>query len=129
MSLAPTTLAAVAAGGALGAVLRHAATSASARAFPDFPIGTMAVNALGSLAMGLAAWHLLRRPPEPSALAPFAMTGVLGGFTTFSAYSLDAVRLWEAGRAGAAALYALGSVALALAALVAGLALGRSLSA
>ena len=104
-------------------------TTTSARAFPDFPAGTMLVNVLGSLAMGLAAWHLLRRPPDPHAMAPFAMSGILGGFTTFSAYSLDAVRLWEAGRTGAAAFYAFGSVALAIAALVAGLALGRSLSA
>jgi CrcB protein len=61
--------------------------------------------------------------PHPS--APFLVTGVLGGFTTFSAFSLDALRLVEGGRAGAALLYVGGSVALSLGAAAAGLALGR----
>lgn len=121
------TLTQVALGGALGAVARFLTVTAAARAFgPGFPWGTLAVNVAGSFLMGLlAVWldsrGLLR-------LAPLLMAGVLGGFTTFSAFSLDVLKLWEAGAAGAAAGYALGSVVLSVGALVAGVALMRGIA-
>jgi len=108
------TLIPVALGGALGATLRWLAGLAV-----TFPLGTLAVNVAGSLAIGLiwaglaARWH------------PFVITGVLGGFTTFSAFSLDTLRLVEAGRMTAALGYVAGSVILSLAACAAGLWLVR----
>lgn len=107
-------LAFVALGGALGAVLRALATLA----WPA-PWGVLAVNVLGSFLIGLVAVWL---PPR---LWPFVVTGLLGGFTTFSAFSLDALRLLEGGRPGAAALYVGGSVALSLLACGLGLWIGR----
>lgn len=123
------TLLTVALGGAIGAVLRFLVISASLRGFgPGFPAGTMIVNVAGSLAMGLVAVALTERLPGSfRGMAPFLMTGVLGGFTTFSAFSLDAWYLIERGRHVAAAAYMGGSVALSVAALAAGLALGRSI--
>lgn len=109
-----STLPLVALGGALGAALRHLATLL----WPA-PWGVMAVNVVGSFVIGLLASRL------PAALAPFLVTGLLGGFTTFSAFSLDALRLWEGGRAGAAAAYVLGSVGMSLLACGLGLWLGR----
>ncbi|MEM7546069.1 MAG: fluoride efflux transporter CrcB [Pseudomonadota bacterium] len=112
-------------GGAIGAVLRYLCVTAAARIMGQgFPYGTFAVNAVGSFAMGLAAvWLAERAGPR----AAFLMPGILGGFTTFSAYSLDAVRLIEDGRIGAAATYIGGSVVIAILALYLGLILGRSL--
>ena len=127
MSTLPAYLS-VAAGGALGATLRYALGGWALRTFGSgFPWGTLAVNVLGGFAMGLAAALLMERTGSWGRLAPFLMTGVLGGFTTFSAFSLDALFLMERGRAAAAALYVGGSVALSIGALWAGLALGRSL--
>jgi CrcB protein len=118
----------VALGGALGSVVRYGVNFAAARAFGlGFPWGTLTVNVAGGLAMGLlAALFALRAEASPEAKL-FLMTGVLGGFTTFSAFSLDAVALWERGEAGLAAAYVAASVGLSIAALVAGLALGRAL--
>lgn len=119
-------LLAVAAGGALGAVLRALLIGACIRLFPAFPWGTLAVNVSGSLAMGVVAVVLIERMQGcPGWLAPFLMTGVLGGFTTFSAFSLDAVWLIERGRIGAAAGYVLGSVALSVGAFWIGATLAR----
>jgi fluoride exporter len=111
-------------GAGLGGVLRHGVNLATARAFgAAFPWGTLAVNVLGSLLMGLlAGWLALRAGAgwtEPTRL--LLGTGLLGGFTTFSAFSLDAALLWERGEAGLAALYVMASVVLSLAALVAGI--------
>jgi fluoride exporter len=118
------TLSQVALGGAIGASLRFAAVIAATRAFgPGFPVGTLAVNVLGSLAMGALFVILTARG---STLHPFLLTGVLGGFTTFSAFSLDAVTLWDSGHATHAALYVVASVLLSLAALVLGAAIARS---
>ncbi len=122
------TLALIAAGGALGAVLRYLSVAAALRLFgPGFPVGTLAVNVAGSFLMGLAAVWLLERHGSPR-MAAFLMPGLLGGFTTFSAFSLDAARLYEAGRLAAAAGYAGLSVLAALAALFLGLWIGRSLT-
>ena len=121
-------IALVALGGAIGAVLRYLAAGWAGRVAGELPLGTLFVNVVGSFVMGACAVLLVTRLPETaSRLAPFAMTGVLGGFTTFSAFSLDAFRLYEAGRIGAAAAYVGGSVVLSIAGLVAGIALVRAL--
>ena len=118
----------IAAGGALGAVLRHLTNIGALRLLgAGFPFGTLAVNVIGSLVMGIAAAILVERSGSPKLMA-FLMTGLLGGFTTFSAFSLDAARLYEAGRLGAAAGYAGLSVAAAFAALFLGLWIGRMLT-
>ncbi len=119
-------LAIVAAGGALGAALRFLVVGWVGRSYPGFPFGTALVNVSGSVAMGLVAVVLIERMPGSfGRFAPFLMTGVLGGFTTFSAFSLDAVFLLERGRLGAALGYMLGSVALSVGGLWLGLVLGR----
>ena len=118
-------------GAGLGGAMRHGVNSACARwCGLDFPWGTLTVNVLGSLAMGLIAGWLAFRAGEgwSQHVRLFLTTGILGGFTTFSAYSLDAVLLWERGQMAAAAAYVLGSVILSIAALAAGLALARTLS-
>ncbi len=120
----------VALGGAIGASMRYVGGGVILRAMgPNFPYGTMLANILGSFIMGLAAVYLMERMDGSfSRYAPFLMTGVLGGFTTFSAFSLDAVYLIERSRFLAASLYMGGSVLLAMLALVAGMALARSLT-
>lgn len=118
-------------GAGIGGVLRHGVNLAALRWLgPGFPFGTMAVNIVGSAVMGLLAGWLALRAGEgwPQQARLFLATGVLGGFTTFSAFSLDAVLLWERGDVVAAALYVVGSVILSLVALVGGLALVRGLS-
>lgn len=115
----------IALGGAIGACLRYGGARAVAWSLGGgFPWGTLAVNVTGSFLMGFAAVALaLRAAPG---LAPFVMTGVLGGFTTFSAFSLETFQLLQRGQTAAAAAYVGGSVALGLAGLVAGMALARS---
>lgn len=121
-----TTLLQVAAGGAVGASCRFLANVGMKALFgAGFPWGTLTVNILGSFLMGLLAVALERR--GAMALAPFAMTGVLGGFTTFSAFSLDAVFLLEEGRTLVAVIYMAASVVVSIAALVAGLLLARGM--
>ncbi len=112
----------IALGGALGAVLRFATVAVSQRALgAGFPWGTLAVNVLGSFAMGAVFAALLERGDAGlQRYAPLVMPGLLGGFTTFSAFSLETFLLIERGRALTAAAYVGGSVALGLAALVAG---------
>ena len=119
----------VAAGGAVGASLRHLVNQASLRLFgPHFPWGTLFVNVVGSLVMGLfVAWLVRRLGGGPEARL-FVATGLLGGFTTFSAFSLDVAVLWERGAGSLALLYAAASVLLSVAALFAGLAIGRSMA-
>ncbi len=117
-------------GAGVGGALRHAVNLASARAFgASFPVGTLAINVVGSLLMGVLAGHLLLRSDEAWSQSARLLlaTGVLGGFTTFSAFSLEAVLLWQRGDAGLAALYVLASVLLSIGALVAGLAIARAL--
>ena len=87
------------------------------------------INVAGSLTMGLLAGYFAHRGPDFAPAARlFLMTGILGGFTTFSAFSLDAVLLWERGQALAAAAYVAGSVGLAILGLVAGLAFVRAVT-
>lgn len=106
----------IAVGGAIGASLRHVVGVQVARfAGTGFPWATMTVNVVGSFVMGLAAMFLLRRlDASLNHLAPFLMTGVLGGFTTFSAFSLEAFLLIERGRSALAVAYMAGSVVLGL---------------
>jgi len=119
-----TTLLQVALGGAIGASLRYLSGVAAIRLIgPGFPWATVFVNILGSAVMGAVVVILAHK--DATRLAPFLMTGVLGGFTTFSAFSLDALTLWERGQTVHAGLYVLGSVILALAAIVAGMWLTR----
>ena len=121
------TLLQVALGGALGAMSRFATTTAVVRFFgPGFPLGTMTVNVVGSFVMG-AIFALLVHRFDDIRFAPLLMTGFLGGFTTFSAFSLDVIQLVEKGRMGAAAIYIGGSVGLSILALWLGLTLMRGL--
>ena len=119
----------VALGGAIGASLRYLSGSFALRVLgASFPYGTMIVNIMGSFLMGFAAFYMLERMDGSYArFAPFVLTGILGGFTTFSAFSLDALFLIERSRFLVAAIYMGGSVALAVLALVIGMALARSL--
>ena len=114
-------------GGAIGAGLRYLVGNAALRMFgPSFPWGTVIVNIVGSLAMGLLIGILAKRTGTPNEIRIFLATGILGGFTTFSAFSLDAINLWERGNSTAAAGYVIGSVVLSLMALFAGLMIMRS---
>lgn len=118
----------VALGGAIGASLRHLSGLAFLRlAGPGYPWGTLFVNVAGSFAMGLLIAWLARRTGTSQELRLFLATGLLGGFTTFSAFSLDFVTLWERGAQLAAFWYVLASVVLSIAAIFAGISLVRSL--
>jgi CrcB protein len=113
----------VAAGGAIGAVLRYIMIQGLVlRLHPlPFPLGTMLVNILGSFAIGLVMARLVGAGQE--SLRLFLVTGILGGFTTFSAFSWDVLQILERGQMVQAALYILGSVLLSLLAAYAGYAL------
>lgn len=118
------TLLQVALGGAIGASARYMTNVAAMRLIgPGFPWGTVAVNVAGSFLMGVMVVVLAHR--DGMRLAPFLMTGVLGGFTTFSAFSLDALTIWERGQTTIATAYVAGSIVLSLAAIVAGMSFTR----
>jgi CrcB protein len=106
----------VALGGAIGSVLRFLTVT-----WVGAPIATLIVNVIGSFVMGVLYILLFSRMH----LSPLLMTGVLGGFTTFSAFSLDALKLWQAGQPAQAALYVAASVGLSLLAVAAGAALAQ----
>tara|TARA_R110002126_G_scaffold266675_1_gene409981 strand:- start:114997 stop:115440 length:444 start_codon:yes stop_codon:yes gene_type:complete len=117
----------VALGGAIGASMRYLVSMAMLRLFgSNIPWGTFTVNVLGSFAMGVLVEVLTRRLGGSQELRLLIATGFLGGFTTFSAFSLDVVFLWERGSGMAASVYAISSVVLSIAALFAGLALCRA---
>ncbi len=116
-------------GAGIGGSLRLGVNTTCARfCGVEFPWGTLAINILGSTVMGVAAaWFALKASEPWSQQARlFATTGILGGFTTFSAYSLDAVALWERGAYGSAVFYTVGSVVFAIIGLVIGLAIVRA---
>jgi CrcB protein len=114
-------------GAGIGGALRHGVNVAATRLFGfGFPFGTLIVNVAGSFAMGLLAGYFAYRAGVPQHLRLFLTTGILGGFTTFSTFSLDAAVLIERHAYGAAAGYLVGSVAAALAGLFFGLAVFRS---
>jgi CrcB protein len=115
-------------GGGIGAALRHAVNVSFARWFAGgFPFHTLFENVSGSLLMGLLVGYFAFKGQDTPNLRLFLITGILGGYTTFSAFSLDAMLLWERGEAGSAAAYILLSVSASLAALVLGLWLVRQL--
>lgn len=118
----------VALGGAIGAGGRHLTSLAALRLLgPGFPLGTLFVNVSGSLLMGVIAGILAERVPiGAEGLRLFIATGILGGYTTFSAFSLETVMLWQRGQAGQAIVYVAASVSMSLAALLAGLWLART---
>lgn len=120
--------AAVAAGGALGALLRYGVglLAPPAPAGTTFPWATVGINIVGSLALGALAGLFLGGSGPGPALRLFLTVGVLGGFTTFSTFALDAVTLASAGQGLRAAAYVLLSVGGALAAAAAGLSLTRA---
>ena len=118
-------------GGGIGAALRHGVNVGAARVLGvAFPWGTLIVNVVGSLAMGLlAAWFAFRTDMGLTQHARlFLTTGILGGFTTFSAFSLDVALLWERNAVGQAAAYVAASVILSVACLFAGMAVVRAVS-
>ena len=120
-------IALVALGGAIGASIRHLANGLALRlAGLSFPWGTMAINIVGSFIMGVFVEVLARRFNASNELRLFVATGILGGFTTFSAFSLDFAVLWERGALASALGYALASVIGSILALFLGLWLARS---
>jgi CrcB protein len=115
-------------GAGIGGALRHGVNLLAARLLgTDFPFGTLTVNVVGSLVMGLISEYWLMKTGLPQPVRLFLTTGILGGFTTFSTFSLDTVALWERGPALTAVAYALVSVVLSVAALFAGLGIIRAL--
>jgi len=127
-------------GGGLGATVRHFVGLGALRLLgPGFPYGTFVVNVFGSLVMGLFIGWLVRKGGAASSgsgsglfgsqeLRLFFATGLLGGFTTFSAFSLDIANLWERGAAALALIYTLGTVAACIIAIFAGLYMARMVS-
>ena len=114
----------VALGGALGSVARLGLSHGIYRVVgAGFPYGTLAVNVLGSFAMGLVTAFFMRKFEDNQAAQFFLTTGVLGGFTTFSAFSLDVLKLVNSGQSGSALLYVFASVGLSIAAVFVGFAL------
>jgi CrcB protein len=114
-------------GGGLGAIARHGINRAGlALLGPGFPWWTLAVNVTGSFVIGLLA-GLFGAWETGHNMRLFLITGVLGGFTTFSAFSLDALTLWERGAFQEAGLYVLGSVILSLLAAAVGLMATRAI--
>lgn len=113
-------------GAGLGGMLRHGANAlALSRGYMEFPYATLGVNILGSLAMGLIAEYFALRGALSSPWRLFLTTGVLGGFTTFSAFSLETALLHQKGQTAQAALYVLASVVMSLAGLFFGLGIVR----
>ena len=116
-------------GGGLGSMLRHAVNQVSAFLLGAGFWGTLFVNITGSFAMGLiAGWFAFRGEGGRQSLRLFLTTGILGGYTTFSTFSLDAALFWERGQLWGTAIYLGSSVAAGLLDLFGGLALVRSLT-
>jgi CrcB protein len=115
-------------GAGIGGALRHGVNVAALRLLgPGFPHGTMTVNVVGSTAIGLLAGWFAHRADPGQTWRLFLTTGILGGLTTFSAFSLDVALLFQRGQIGLAAVYVLASIALAILGLFAGLWLIRSI--
>lgn len=118
----------VAIGGAIGSVGRYlVGLSATRLAGPNFPWGTLTVNVVGAFAIGLLVEMVARRFDASNEMRAFIVTGILGGFTTWSSFTLDTMVLFERGEVGLSALYLLASLLVSFAAIFAGLALGRAL--
>ena len=112
-------------GAGIGGALRHAVNRVTSTGASSYPWNTMLVNVSGSLAMGVIAGWFAFRASGSQQLVLFLTTGVLGGYTTFSAFSLDVGLLWERGDIVGAALYVAASVALSIGGLFLGLTLMR----
>ncbi len=121
-----STLVQVALGGAIGASARFLTGVAVLRITgPGFPLGVMVANILGSFVMGaFVVWAANRSMTH---LAPFVVTGILGGYTTFSAFSLETMTMIERGQTGSAALYMILSVGGALGAIMLGMMTAREI--
>jgi CrcB protein len=116
-------------GGGLGSTLRYIVNVVCPRLFGDgFPYHTFIINITGSTVMGLIAGYFAFRGDASQSWRLFLMTGILGGYTTFSAFSLDTAALYERGEIGLALFYVLGSVVFSILGLFAGLALVRHLT-
>jgi CrcB protein len=116
-------------GAGIGGALRHGVNVGATKLLGyGFPFGTFIVNVLGSFAMGLLAGFFAYRAGIPQHVRLFLTTGILGGFTTFSSFSLDIALLYERGQLTLAAFYVIGSVVFSIAGLFAGLALIRHMS-
>lgn len=116
-------------GAGLGGSARHAVNVAAARALGmDFPYGTLIVNVVGSFAMGLLIGIFAIKSDPGQQVRLFLTTGFLGGFTTFSTFTLDTITIWNRGDVELTVFYVLGSVVLSLGAITAALALVRTLA-
>ncbi|WEX74594.1 fluoride efflux transporter CrcB [Sinorhizobium numidicum] len=116
-------------GAGIGGAARHGVNQLAAHLFGvAFPFGTLSVNVAGSFVMGVLAEYFALRSGFSQEMRLFLTTGILGGFTTFSTFSLDAISLWERGEWGNAAAYVVISLVLSLAGLLAGLAIIRFLA-
>lgn len=115
-------------GAGIGGALRHGVNLLAARTMgTDFPFGTVTVNVLGSLVMGILAGYFAFKGDASQHGRLFLTTGVLGGFTTFSTFSLDTALLWERGDTNGVLIYLMASVLFSIAALFFGLHLVRNL--
>ncbi|MFT6022468.1 MAG: CrcB protein [Ascidiaceihabitans sp.] len=122
-----STLSLVALGGAIGASMRYLFGVGVMRLTgpSEFPLAILSVNVIGSFLMGMFVVAAAHR--GLTHFSPFVMTGLLGGFTTFSAFSLETVNLMERGHIGAASLYVALSVGLSIVGLMIGLAVARGI--
>ena len=116
-------------GGGLGAALRHGVNHASLAYFkPNFPYGTLSVNVIGGLLMGVFVELFLVKGGGSQEFRLFLTTGLLGGFTTFSAFSLDAALMWQRSDYATLVAYVVASVLLSIGALFLGMAAIRALT-
>lgn len=115
-------------GAGIGGALRHGVNVMAARLWGfDFPFGTLAINIVGSLVMGLVVGYFALLGDAPQQVRLFIATGVLGGFTTFSAFSLETVLLYERGQWAGGTVYVLASVLASIGALAAALGFVRGM--
>jgi fluoride exporter len=116
-------------GGGLGASLRHGLNLLTARLFPGlgFPLATLVINVSGSVVMGMLIAIFAFKGGGPQSWRLFLTTGILGGYTTFSTFSLDVALLYERGDIVQAALYVLGSVVLSILGILLAMAVTRQL--
>ena len=114
----------IALGGGVGSFLRHIISSIIARNLgTHFPFGTLSVNIIGSFAMGVIIEYFSRTLPHSNELRAFLTVGLLGGFTTFSAFSLDAISMFDRGSSAMAIAYIVASVMLSIFAVFLGMSL------
>ncbi len=113
-------------GSGVGGMLRHGVGIVALRLMgPTFPWGTLAINVVGSALMGMMIGLFAAKSIENAELRLFVTTGLIGGFTTWSTFSLDAVTLWERGQIGAAIGYVLASLVLSVVVLAIALVITR----